>query len=49
MANCGYGPRSEPINRSIDRSKDIHCGAADKLRGLFQADPVVGRTVRELH
>jgi len=49
MANYGDGLRSEPSNGSIYRSKDFLCGAADKLKGLFQADAVVGRTVRELH
>jgi len=47
MANCGDGLRSKPSNGSIDRGKDILCGAAGGLNGHFQADAAVGPTVRE--
>ena len=47
MPNCGDCPCSEFSNSSVDRSKDIPSGATDKLRGAFQVNVMIKRTVRE--
>jgi len=49
MANRGNCLRSELGNSSVDRSKDILGGATHKLRGRFEADVVIKRTVRGRH